>query len=203
MLYLLCIISLAFIPMTVLVIAAGIAVFALISWAIERNVGETAVISNSQLIEFHNAYVILLIIAQLLSIIFFIKYPGNLAADYSAVSGENYTGLGAKIELYDTNIFNYIFTYVGAPIVNLDTFLRTSDIIFFRGVPDSPIFAAHNFRGLYAYQVKVNSGGMVATVTSALLKGHLYGVLGIIYTMRSWQKRHLQSLMKNGLQKKN
>ena len=109
MLYLLCIISLAFIPMTVLVIAAGIAVFTLISWAIERNVGETAVISNSQLIEFHNAYVILLIIAQLLSIIFFIKYPGNLAADYSAVSGENYTGLGAKIELYDTNIFNYIF----------------------------------------------------------------------------------------------
>ena len=203
MLYLLCIISLAFIPMTVLVIAAGIAVFTLISWAIERNVGETAVISNSQLIEFHNAYVILLIIAQLLSIIFFIKYPGNLAADYSAVSGENYTGLGAKIELYDTNIFNYIFTYVVAPIVNLDTFLRTSDIIFFRGVPDSPIFAAHNFRGLYAYQVKVNSGGMVATVTSALLKGHLYGVLGIIYTMRSWQKRHLQSLMKNGLQKKN
>lgn len=127
----------------------------------------------------------------MLSIIFFIKYLGNLTAAYSAVSGENYTGLGAKIELYDTNIFNYIFTYVGAPIVNLDTFLRTSDIIFFRGVPDSPIFAAHNFRGLYAYQVKVNSGGMVATVTSALLKGHLYGVLGIIYTMRSWQKRHL------------
>ena len=125
MLYLLCIISLAFIPMTVLVIAAGIAVFTLISWAIERNAGETAVISSPQLIEFHNAYVILL------------------------------------------------------------------------------IFAAHNFRGLYAYQVKVNSGGMVATVTSALLKGHLYGVLGIIYTMRGWQKRHLQSLMKNGLQKKN
>lgn len=47
MLYVLCIISLAFIPITVLVIAAGIAVFTLISWAIERNAGETAVISNS------------------------------------------------------------------------------------------------------------------------------------------------------------
>ena len=169
--------------MTVFVISAGIAVFTSISGSIERSAGETVVVRNPKSIEFHDVYVVLLIIAQLLSIIFFIKYLGNLADAYSAVSGETYAGLGAKIELYDTNIFNYIFTYVGAPIVNLDTFLRC--------VPDSPIFAAHNFRGLYAYQVKVNSGGMVATVTSALLKGHLYGVLGIIYTMRSWQKRHL------------
>lgn len=39
-------------------------------------------------------------------------------------------------------------------------------------------------------QVKVNSGGMVATVTSLLLKGHLYGLLGMVYTLRGWQKRN-------------
>lgn len=145
--------DIVFIPMTVFVISAGIAVFTLISGSIERSAGETVVVRNPKSIEFHDVYVVLLIIAQLLSIIFFIKYLGNLADAYSAVSGETYAGLGAKIELYDTNIFNYIFTYVGAPIVNLDTFLRTSDITFFRGVPDSPIFAAHNFSELYAYQV--------------------------------------------------
>ena len=94
--------DIVFIPMTVFVVAVGIAVFTLVTWAIERSAGETAVVRNPQPIEFHNAYVVLLIIAQLLSIIFFIKYLGNLADAYSAVSGETYAGLGAKIELYDT-----------------------------------------------------------------------------------------------------
>lgn len=305
--------DIAFIPMTVFVIAAGIAIFTLISWAIERNAGETAVVSNPQLIEFHNAYVILLIIAQLLSIIFFIKYLGDLATAYSAISGENYTGLGAKIELYDTmtkfwqdtyaqlsvpipliyrltnplcgaaeylllyigvhnftvnkkipplyiisiglwivrivingsrspilriitfafcllyvfymrqgkqwrlngrligimtaaaavlcvlmigllfamgrgekgfNIFNYIFTYVGAPIVNLDTFLRTNDITFFRGVSDSPFFAAHNFRGLYAYIDKLCGTNLFPIAEIDFFSFSRNGIeIGNVYTM--------------------
>lgn len=276
--------DIVFIPMTVFVISAGTAVFTLVTWAIERSAGETAVVRNPQPIEFHNAYVVLLIIAQLLSIIFFIKYLGNLADAYSAVSGETYAGLGAKIELYDTmtkfwkdtyaqlavsipmiyrltnplcgaaeylllyigvhnftvnkkinplyvvsvglmivrivingsrspilriitfafcllyvfymrqgkqwrmngrligimavsaavlcvlmiallfamgrgekgfDLFGYIFTYFGAPVVNLDTFLRNNDITFLHGVSDIPIFAAHILRGLYIYIDKI------------------------------------------------
>lgn len=47
-------------------------------------------VRNPQPIEFHNAYVVLLIIAQLLSIIFFIKYLGNLADAYSADFRRNF-----------------------------------------------------------------------------------------------------------------
>lgn len=305
--------DIVFIPMTVVVVAAGIAVFTLISWAVERHAGETVLVRNPQPIEFHNAYVILLIIAQLLSIIFFIKYLGNLADAYSAVSGETYAGLGAKIELYDTmtkfwkdtyaqlavpipmiyrltnplcgaaeylllyigvynftvnkkinplylisiglwivrivingsrspilriitfafcllyvfymrqgrqwrlngrligimaasaavlcvlmigllfamgrgekgfNIFNYIFTYVGAPMVNLDTFLRTNDITFFHGVSDSSIFAAHNLRGLYAYIDKICGTSLFPIAEIDFFSFSRNGIeIGNVYTM--------------------
>ena len=110
--------DIVFIPMTVFVIAAGIAVFTLVSWAIERSAGETAIVRNPQLIEFNDLYVVLLIIAQLLSIVFFIKYLGNLADAYSAVSGGNFNGLGAKIELYDTltKFLTDTYTQLAVPI---------------------------------------------------------------------------------------
>lgn len=37
--------------------------------------------------------------------------------------------------------------------------------------------------------VSLKSGGMVSRVTAFLLKGHLYGVLGLVYAFRGWQKR--------------
>ena len=53
------------------------------------------------------------------------------------------------------DLFGYIFTYFGAPVVNLDTFLRNNDITFLHGVSDIPIFAAHILRGLYIYIDKI------------------------------------------------
>lgn len=38
-------------------------------------------------------------------------------------------------------------------------------------------------------EVSLKSGGMVSRVTVFLLKGHLYGLLGIVYTFRKWQKK--------------
>lgn len=38
-------------------------------------------------------------------------------------------------------------------------------------------------------EVSLKSGGMVARVTALLLKGHLYGLLGLMYAFRGWQKR--------------
>ena len=37
--------------------------------------------------------------------------------------------------------------------------------------------------------VSLKSGGMVSRVTAFLLKGHLYGLLGLVYAFRGWQKR--------------
>lgn len=305
--------DIVFIPMTVFVIAAGIAVFTLVSWAIERSAGETAIVRNPQLIEFNDLYVVLLIIAQLLSIVFFIKYLGNLADAYSAVSGGNFNGLGAKIELYDTltkfltdtytqlavpipmvyrltnplcagaeylllyigvhnftvnkklnplyaisiglwivrivingsrspilriitfifcllyvfymrqgktwrlnvrligimvvsatvmcflmiallfimgrgekgfNIFGYIFTYFGAPVVNLDTFLKSNHITFLHGVSDIPLFAPHVIRGLYAYIDKLCSTNLFPIAEIDFFTFSRNGIeIGNVYTM--------------------
>ena len=305
--------DIVFIPMTVFVISAGIAVFTLISGSIERSVGETVVVRNPKSIEFHDVYVVLLIIAQLLSIMFFIKYLGNLADASSAVSGETYTGLGAKIELYDTmtkfwqdtytqlavpipmvyrltnplcgaaeylllyigvynftvnkkikplylisiglwivrivingsrspilriitfafcllyvfymrqgkqwrlngkligimatsaavlcvlmivllfamgrgekgfDLFGYIFTYFGAPVVNLDTFLRSNNITFFHGVSDVPIFAAHIFRGLYVYIDKIFGTNLFPIAEIDFFTFSRNGIeIGNVYTM--------------------
>ena len=51
--------------------------------------------------------------------------------------------------------FGYIFTYFGAPVVNLDTFLRSNDITFLHGVSDISIFAPHVLRGFYVYIDKI------------------------------------------------
>ena len=99
------------IPATVGVITAGLAVFSLVSWITEKLNRKTTAVRMPQFIEFNNIYVMLLIIAQILSIIFFIKYLGNLSDAYSAISGESYAGLGAKIKLYDTMTKFWTDTY--------------------------------------------------------------------------------------------
>lgn len=300
-------------PVTIAVITAGIAVFTLVSWLVERFSRETAVIRQPELIRFSNVYVILLIIAQLLSVVFFIKYLGNLADAYSAVSGETFAGLGAKIQLYDTmtkfwadtyeqlavpipfvyrvtnplcgaaeylllyiavynftvnkkinalhvfsailmvvriimngsrspilrivtfvicllyvfymrqgkqrrldgkllgmmavsaavlcvlmlvllfamgrgtdgfNIFGYIFNYVGAPVVNLDTFLRDNHITLFHGVSDIPVFAPHILRGLYAYIAKVCGTNLFSISEINFFSFSRNGIeIGNVYTM--------------------
>ena len=38
-------------------------------------------------------------------------------------------------------------------------------------------------------RVSLKSGGWISRVTGLLLKGHLYGLLGVVYTLRVWQKR--------------
>ena len=38
-------------------------------------------------------------------------------------------------------------------------------------------------------KVSLMSGNWTSRVMSLLLKGHLYGLLGIVYTLRVWQKR--------------
>ena len=38
-------------------------------------------------------------------------------------------------------------------------------------------------------RVSLMSGGLTSRVMSLLLKGHLYGLLGIVYIFRAWQKR--------------
>lgn len=305
--------AISFMPMTVVTITAGIGAFSLIAWIIGHFDRETAVQSNWNAIEFSNIYVILLMIAQLLSIVFFIKYLGNLADAYSAVSGEPFAGLGAKIELYDTmtkfwtdtyaqlavpipmvyrltnpicgaaeylliyiavynftvnkkinplhivsvilmmirivmngsrspilriitfvicllyvfymrqgrqrrldgkllgimaaaaaglcllmlgllfvmgrgskgfDIFGYIFTYVGAPVVNLDTFLRNNSITLFHGVSDIPVFAPHILRGLYAYIAKVCGTNLFSIAEINFFSFSSNGIeIGNVYTM--------------------
>lgn len=49
----------------------------------------------------------------------------------------------------------YIFTYVGAPLVNLNTFLRNGSVGFFHGATSGELFGAHTFRGLYRYAAKI------------------------------------------------
>ena len=300
-------------PETVGVITAGIGVFTLISWIVGHFDKKTAVLKSWDVIEFPNVYVILLITAQILSIVFFIKYLGNLADAYSAVSGETFTGLGAKIELYDTmtkfwtdtyaqlavpipmvyrltnpicgaaeylliyiavynftvnkkinplhvvsvilmmirivingsrspilriltfvacllyvfymrqgrqrrmdrkllgiiaasaavlcllmlgllfvmgraskgfDIFGYIFTYIGAPVVNLDTFLRNNSITLFHGVSDIPVFAPHILRGLYAYIAKVCGTNLFSIAEINFFSFSSNGIeIGNVYTM--------------------
>ncbi len=51
------------------------------------------------------------------------------------------------------NILGYVFTYLGAPIVNLDTFLNKSDIGAINGL--STLFGEHTFRGAYNYIGKI------------------------------------------------
>ena len=301
------------IPATVGVITAGLAVFSLVSWITEKLNRKTTAVRMPQFIEFNNIYVMLLIIAQILSIIFFIKYLGNLSDAYSAISGESYAGLGAKIKLYDTmtkfwtdtyaqlavpipfvyrvtnplccaaeylllyiavynftvnkkinplhvcsvflmvvrivmngsrspilrivtfvvcllyifymrqgrqyrlngkllgimaasagtlcllmlallfamgrgtdgfNIFGYIFNYVGAPVVNLDTFLRNKDITLFRGVSEVPVFAPHILRGLYAYIAKVCGTNLFSIAEINFFSFSRNGIeIGNVYTM--------------------
>lgn len=301
-------------PQTVLAITAGIGAFSLISWIVAGHFDrKTAVLKSWDIIELSNVYVILLIIAQILSIVFFIKYLGNLADAYSTVSGEQFTGLGAKIELYDTmtkfwtdtyarlavpipmvyrltnpictaaeylliyiavynftvnkkinplhvgsvilmmirivingsrspilriltfvvcllyvfymrqgrqcrlnvklfgiisalaaglcllmigllfvmgratkgfDIFGYIFTYIGAPIVNLDTFLRNNSITLFHGVSDIPVFAPHILRGLYAYIAKICGTNLFSIAEINFFSFSSNGIeIGNVYTM--------------------
>ncbi|QTE73677.1 oligosaccharide repeat unit polymerase [Clostridiales bacterium FE2010] len=58
-------------------------------------------------------------------------------------------GRGNKIG----NIWNYIFIYTGAPIVNLDTYISSSNIQFVGG--QSVLFGAQTLKGFYSYLAKV------------------------------------------------
>ena len=53
----------------------------------------------------------------------------------------------------------YLFTYMGAPLVNLDNFIAGNDIGLFRGCAEangtSALFGAQTFRGLYNYAGKI------------------------------------------------
>lgn len=55
----------------------------------------------------------------------------------------------------EMDYFGYIFTYAGAPIVNLNNFLRNNTIGLFHGVSSEGLFGAHTFRGLYRYMAKI------------------------------------------------
>lgn len=54
-------------------------------------------------------------------------------------------GRASKID----NVLGYFFTYLGAPIVNLDTFLSGSNVSFWQGL--SNMFGEHTFASLYSY----------------------------------------------------
>ena len=72
----------------------------------------------------------------MLSIIFFIKYLGNLTAAYSAVSGENYTGLGAKIEfvwcawnyLYDEKLAKKTSIVINEKWITKEELIESADL---------------------------------------------------------------------------
>ena len=82
------------------------------------------------------------------------------------------------------NIFGYIFNYVGAPVVNLDTFLRNNDITLFRGVSEVPVFAPHILRGLYAYIAKVCGTNLFSIAEINFFSFSRNGIeIGNVYTM--------------------
>ena len=52
-------------------------------------------------------------------------------------------------------------------------------------------------------QVSLRSGGWIAGGMNFLLKGHMYGALGLVYTFRVWQKKRSYRWSVNGRQVKN
>ena len=52
-------------------------------------------------------------------------------------------------------------------------------------------------------QVSLRSGGWITGGMNFLLKGHMYGALGLVYTFRVWQKKRSYRWSVNGRQVKN
>lgn len=82
----------------------------------------------------------------------------------------------------------YILAHFHIAMVN-GVFCTGNDISFggklqqIRDTARQPVFEAAIRR------VSLTSGGLTSRVMSLLLKEHLYGLLGIVYTLRAWQKR--------------
>ena len=95
-------------PVTAAVILAGILVFLILELAEKKlylnRKGKSKNIRgrDDALCSVSDIYVVLLILAQTVSIFFFVKYLGMLSAAYGEVSGQTFDSLGEKIKLFDT-----------------------------------------------------------------------------------------------------
>lgn len=80
----------------------------------------------------------------------------------------------------------YMFTYLGAPVVNLDTFLKnTTQLHLFRGADPSELWGAQTFKALYAYIGKYIDNPALANIANiSRFSFSKNGIeIGNVYTM--------------------
>ena len=79
--------------------------------------------------------------------------------------------------------FEYLFIYAGAPIVNLDTFIKTNKIPLLHGVGQEKLLGAQTFKGIYQYaskwlhlNISIPSGGGFAYSNNGVEIGNVYTI---------------------------
>ena len=84
-----------------------------------------------------------------------------------------------------TSIGDHLFVYLGAPIVNLDTFIENNTIQTIGSVNENELFGAHVFKGLYSYIVKlfeINSFTKIDSIDTFAFSSNGHEI-GNVYTM--------------------